>query len=101
MRAAALQHLDYDGPGLLVRPLEDRGWSLEIRRPLEDRDSLHGLEGQEIDLLIVLGGTRGVYESGQVPYLQEEIRILRERIGRGHPVRQRYNDPNPVPGDRH
>jgi GMP synthase (glutamine-hydrolysing) len=86
LRCVALQHLDHDPPGLLELPLRERGWSLEVRRVETGASMLEGLAGPAVDLLLVLGGTMGAYETDRRPILAPEIARIRERLRTDLPV---------------
>jgi GMP synthase (glutamine-hydrolysing) len=95
MRCVALQHLAHDPPGLLELPLRERGWSLEVRRAesAESAESagnragaLDDLAGPAVDLLLVLGGTIGAYETERRPFLVPEIAKIGERLRADLPV---------------
>ncbi len=55
MRAVCLQHVHFEGPGVLARSLEKRGVSLEPHLVPE-----HGLPQDPGDYLIVMGGPMSV-----------------------------------------
>jgi GMP synthase (glutamine-hydrolysing) len=48
--------------------------------------SLSALDPLADDVLIVLGGLIGVYEQSVYPFLETEMRIIRERLTHGKPV---------------
>lgn len=66
--------------------MRDRGWGLDIRSASEGTRTLVGLADPGIDLLLVLGGTVGAYETDRVPFLAPEIALLGERMCLGLPV---------------
>lgn len=47
---------------------------------------LSKIDALEPDLLVVLGGSMGVYQAEMYPYLNEEIRILKERVAADRPT---------------
>ncbi len=84
MRALALRHVAHEGLGLFRPVLEDSGWGIDERdvtRPGEVPAAT-----DSADLLIVMGGSMGVYEAGRYPFLQRELELLRSRIERGAPT---------------
>lgn len=113
MRCVALQHLEHDPPGLLGLPLRERGWCLEVRcvegaeagdgAEAAERDqvaagvegpggvvrgtsALDDLSGPAVDLLLVMGGTMGAYETDRLPFLGSEIAMIAERLRADRPV---------------
>ncbi len=78
----ALRHVWFEGLDLLAGPLDRLGWRTTVagvRRP-EDIPAA----ADTADLLVVLGGPDGVYESH--PYLDREIELVRGRLAGDRPV---------------
>ena len=78
-----LQHVEWEGPGLIAEEATARGLSLETCRldlgmTLPDATGVGGL--------IAMGGPMGVYESERYPFLDEECRLIREMVDDGRPV---------------
>jgi GMP synthase (glutamine-hydrolysing) len=94
MRCVALQHLEHDPAGLLALPLHERGWCLEVCDPRGTASAveagsaraLDALAGPAVDLLLVLGGTMGAYETDRLPFLSPEIAMIRRRLDADLPV---------------
>lgn len=80
-KAVIFTHEPSEGPAIFGEVLPARGFSQNILftpdDPVDDADA---------DLLIVMGGPQGVYESDKYPYLKEEMKIIERRIARGKPV---------------
>lgn len=80
MRAVVMQHEEHEGLGLFGPALQAVGFSLVKRF----RTARH--EDVEAELVVVLGGPMGVYEAERHPFIEEELRVLRERVALGRPV---------------
>ncbi|WP_017596177.1 glutamine amidotransferase [Nocardiopsis potens] len=82
--ALALRHLAFEDLGILGPLLERRGHRIAYRDvgvdPLDEAELLGA------DLLVVLGGPIGVYETGAYPFLEEEAAIIGRRIAAGAPT---------------
>jgi|SRR5579872_1682625 len=78
-----LQHVEWEGPGLIAAEAQKRGLQTDIRRlglgaglPCPDR-----VEG-----LVVMGGPMGAYERDKHPFLAEESSLIAELVRRDRPV---------------
>jgi GMP synthase (glutamine-hydrolysing) len=80
MRAVVLQHEEYEGLGLLERPLKDAGFTVTTH--------FRGVVHREVDaeLVVVLGGSMSVAAVDQHPFLRDELGFLTERLALGKPV---------------
>ena len=83
MKIEALQHVAFEGPGVVGDWARKRGHQMTITRldageTLPNRDSL--------DCLVVMGGPMGVADEARYPWLTEEKKFLREVLDRGIPV---------------
>jgi GMP synthase-like glutamine amidotransferase len=82
-RWAVLQHVAWEGPGLIASVARRRGLTVDIHRldlnPEMPRS--HDLGG-----LIVMGGPMGAYETERHPYLEAECNLITEMIAHGRPV---------------
>ncbi|MGH8226090.1 MAG: glutamine amidotransferase [Gammaproteobacteria bacterium] len=82
--ALAIRHVSYEDLGSFASVLESRGYAVEYRDAgVDDLDALDPLAP---DLLIVLGGSIGVAQVREYPYLTTEIELTRRRIEAGHPT---------------
>ncbi|WP_240665900.1 gamma-glutamyl-gamma-aminobutyrate hydrolase family protein [Agromyces sp. LHK192] len=82
--ALVLRHDSAIGLGNLGPTLEAHGYDIRfIDAPTTDVSALDALEP---DLVVVLGGEEGAYETDRYPYLVDEIALLRERIAAEAPV---------------
>ena len=82
--AVALRHLAFEDLGSFRTVLEAAGY--EIRYHDIGVDALGGLEAVGRDMVIVLGGPIGVYESDRYPFLTEELHFLRARLAANRPT---------------
>lgn len=80
----AIRHVAFEDAGLLAPILARRGIDLTYVEagvdPLDKETLLRP------DLLVVLGGPIGVYETDAYPFLVEEIASLRARLGAARPT---------------
>jgi GMP synthase (glutamine-hydrolysing) len=79
MRAVIIQHEQHEGPELLEPALIQAGFSLTRR--------FRGVEREDLDaeLVVVMGGSMGVYETEQHPFLHDELAFLTERLALERP----------------
>jgi GMP synthase (glutamine-hydrolysing) len=82
--AVVIRHLAFEDLGSLAPALEKNGYA--IRYLEAGVDDLKALQQEKPDLLVVLGGPIGVYETAVYPFLDDEIAVLRERLQAGRPV---------------
>ncbi len=82
--AIALRHVAHEDLGLLARVLPDAGFAASYRETA--RDDLSDPAIEAADLLIVLGGPFGAYETDAYPFLAREIGILERRLAQGLPT---------------
>ncbi len=82
--AIALRHVEYEDLGLLAQILRDAGWNATYREaPTDDLDDP---SIDRAELLIVLGGPFGAYETQAYPFLGKEIGILERRLAKNLPT---------------
>ena len=77
-----LQHVDWEGPGLIGDALRARGHDYRLIRP--DREPLPPPE--TVAGLVVMGGPMGVYEKDQHPWLAAEQQLIATLVGAACPV---------------
>jgi GMP synthase (glutamine-hydrolysing) len=76
--AAVIRHVGFEDLGLFAKPLQEAGYTVVYYDAgVHDLGSIDPLKP---DLLIVLGGPVGVYESHLYPFLEAEIRLLQRRL---------------------
>lgn len=78
-----LQHVEWEGPGLIAAEAVARGVSLDLRRLDGDRRVPNA---GDMDGLVVMGGPMGVYETDKYAFLAEECNLIREMVRRDRPV---------------
>lgn len=84
MTVTVFRHMVADGLGSLAAVLAREGLAYDyIDTPHAD---LGGFDPLAPDLLIVMGGAPGVYQAADYPFLQQELRILRERLAAHKPT---------------
>jgi GMP synthase (glutamine-hydrolysing) len=82
--ALAIRHIHFEDLGVFEGVLANAGY--EIRYHDVGVDRFEALDPLAPDLLIVLGGPIGVYETEAYPFLDDELRLLRARLGAGRPT---------------
>jgi GMP synthase-like glutamine amidotransferase len=86
-----IQHVPYEGPGLIVSEAQRRGIELAVCHPYRgDRlPALEVVDGSDrvdgFDGLVVMGGPMGVGDISH-PYLADEIALLAAAVAAGTPV---------------
>ena len=78
-----LQHVAWEGPGLIALEAEARGLSVDVRR-LDRGNSIP--DSGCVDGLVVMGGPMGAYDLDTYPLLAQECRLMREIVWLDRPV---------------
>ena len=74
----------FEDLGLLAPIMEREGWNVSFcEAPVDD---LSHSSIRDADLLIVLGGPIGVYETDSYPFITREIDLLERRLAQGLPT---------------
>lgn len=82
--AIALRHVAFEDLGLLAPILDREGWNVAYAdAAIED---LGDNAIRKADLLIVLGGPIGVYQTAEYPFLRREINLIERRLAAGLPT---------------
>ncbi|HVZ24729.1 MAG TPA: hypothetical protein VG842_01670 [Sediminibacterium sp.] len=84
MHLHILQHVSFETPGSLISWADDRVISYTITELY--RQDPHFPEMDASDVLIIMGGPMGVYQAEKYPWLNDEIRFIRDIIFSGHKV---------------
>ena len=79
----ALQHVPYEGPGLIAAAAFRRGLDLRLCHPYRG-ESLPSPE--ELDGLVVMGGPMGVHDTAEHPHLAREVELIAAMTRAGRPV---------------
>lgn len=82
-RWVVLQHVEWEGPGIIAQEAEKRGFEvsflrLDLGAKIPDPGSIDGL--------VVMGGPLGVYEEDRYPFLARECELLAKIARRDSPV---------------
>lgn len=83
-QALVIRHLAFEDLGSLQPALQLQGYT--VRHLEAGVDDLAVVTQEDPELLVVLGGPIGVYETDIYPFLQDEIAVLRTRLERKRPV---------------
>jgi len=78
-----LQHVAWEGPGIIAQEAAKRGHEVDVRR-LDREDALP--EADDIQGLVVMGGPLGAYEEASHPFLRKECELLATMARSGRPV---------------
>lgn len=84
MKAVALRHVHFEDLGTFAAPIAAAGYDVDYR-DAGDPD-FTAFPAAEPDLLVVLGGPIGVYETEAYPFLTQEVRLIAERLKMGRPT---------------
>jgi GMP synthase-like glutamine amidotransferase len=82
-RWAVLQHVAWEGPGLIASVARSRGLAVDVHR-LDLNPVMP--QSQELRGLIVMGGPMGAYETEKYAYLSAECHLIAEMVTLGRPV---------------
>lgn len=75
-----MQHVPFEGPGIIHSWSKNNNISLTRTRLYEDEELP---PPREIDGLVVMGGPMGVYDAKRYPWLKKEKRFINDCIDRG------------------
>lgn len=82
--AIALQHVGFEDLGLIAPLLAASGWAINSRDATVDDLADPAL--QDAELLVVLGGPIGIYETEAYPFLKGELKAIEKRLASGRPT---------------
>jgi GMP synthase (glutamine-hydrolysing) len=82
--AVALRHVAFEDLGLLAPVMEREGWDVSFCEAAVD--DLHHDSVRNANLLVVLGGPIGAYETDAYPFLKSEIALIEYRLLRDMPT---------------
>jgi GMP synthase (glutamine-hydrolysing) len=83
-RCLVYRHVAFEDLGTFGRELRDAGYEIGYREM--GVDPADRMEASKADLLVVLGGPIGVYETGTYPFLSDEIAAIAARLDAGRPT---------------
>ncbi|RBP17129.1 GMP synthase (glutamine-hydrolysing) [Roseiarcus fermentans] len=81
--AVAIRHVAFEDAGVWREPLAEAGYDLSY---VEAGVDALADAARAADLVIVLGGPIGVYETDAYPFLVDEIAVVRRRLEAGAPI---------------
>jgi GMP synthase (glutamine-hydrolysing) len=81
-RAIAIRHVAFEDAGTIATALAVRGYGLAYLQAGVDSMS----QAESADLLIILGGPIGVYETQNYPWLVDEIALVKTRLAAKRPT---------------
>jgi len=79
-----LLHAEAETPGLIADVLDRRGIGMETVRGYAGEPVPTAMDGR--DALVVMGGPMGVYDQDRIPFLRDEIDLIRDAVQAGKPV---------------
>lgn len=83
-RALALRHVPFEDLDALAPVLAGAGYDIAyVEAPVDD---LGAIDPAAPDLLVVLGGPIGVYQTETYPFLEAETRLIANRLAAGRPT---------------
>jgi GMP synthase (glutamine-hydrolysing) len=83
-RALVLRHVDHEGIAGYREPIEAAGYVID--RVAAHHAGCAALDTLSPDLLVVMGGPMGVYDTDRYPWLSDEIEVLRRRLAADRPT---------------
>lgn len=83
-RALVIRHVDHEGIAGYREPIEAAGY--DIHRVAAHHAGCAELDTLSPDLLIVMGGPMGVYDTDRFPWLDDEIAMIARRLAAGRPT---------------
>ena len=84
MKAVIFQHMSSSAPGTILSVLQNRG--IEPRIIFTASEDISDFDPLAPDLLVVLGGAPGVYQSEEYPFLKDEAKVLEKRLAADKPT---------------
>ncbi len=82
--AVVICHIAFEDLGLLAPILDQAGWDSSYR--MAATDDLGDASLDDAELLVVLGGPMGVYETDTYPFLAHEVSLLERRLAKDRPT---------------
>ncbi|MBD9382641.1 glutamine amidotransferase [Achromobacter sp. ACM02] len=84
LSALAIRHVPFEDLGILAPVFADRGYS--VRYLEAGVDAIDSATVANADLVVILGGPIGVYETGRYPFLEPELRAIAQRLRQDKPT---------------
>ena len=79
MKLCVLQHVDFEGPSLILDWALEHGYSVNICK-LFDGEELPKIN--EFNFLIIMGGPMGIYDESEYSWLKKEKEFIKEAIAK-------------------
>lgn len=83
MKALILCHKSQLDSGIFKDILEAKGYEIDLH--LGYHDEVGGIDAEEHDLAIFMGGPMGVYQADIFPYLNNELKYIEQRLAKDKP----------------
>ena len=77
MKAHCLMNIGFEGPGYIADWMDNHGHSMQVWKLFEN-PSMPDVE--EVDLLVLMGGSMNIYEEDRYPYLAAEKELIKACI---------------------
>jgi GMP synthase (glutamine-hydrolysing) len=82
--AVAIRHVHFEDLGAFASELEAADYSIHYLEA--GLDDLASVRGEEVDLLVVLGGPIGACDEVIYPFLKDEVALLEQRLAARRPT---------------
>ncbi len=80
----AIRHVHFEDLGSLEGVFRDHGYAIQYHQA--GTDDLRVIDPISPDMIAVLGGPIGVYETDAYPFIADELRLLQTRLSAGRPT---------------
>lgn len=84
MKAIIFQHMSSNTPGTLRKVMIEQGIDCQVVNTAYE--AIDNQKAHDADVLVVLGGSPGVYQSDDYPFLKQEKQILERRLAADKPT---------------
>ena len=84
LSALAIRHVPFEDLGILAPVLAERSYRVQYLEAGVDAIDAAALSAA--DLVVILGGPIGVYETGRYPFLEAELRAIAHRLRQDKPT---------------
>ena len=82
--AVVLRHVKAGGLGTLSGILDELGYGVRYFGPVDE--PLDSITFAQADLMIILGGPMGAYQTAEYPFLTDSIQAARDRLAQDRPL---------------
>ncbi|CAB5511269.1 glutamine amidotransferase [Achromobacter anxifer] len=84
LNALAIRHVPFEDLGILAPVLAERGYGVQYLEA--GVDAIDAAALSDADLVVILGGPIGVYETGRYPFLEQELHAIGQRLRQDKPT---------------